>query len=83
MNEHNHQAGDGPDYEGCPACIVHHGERAVQAAAAEVYKPEGVDIWMNAPNPTLNNATPMQFIRAGDTDRVLAVLAGLADGVMG
>lgn len=58
-------------------------EARVRAAAAEVYTPEGVDIWMNAPNRTLNNATPMQFIAAGDTDRVLQVLDRLASGAFG
>lgn len=58
-------------------------EARVRAAAAEVFKPEGVDIWMGAPNPWLNGATPMQFIAAGDTERVLGVITGLADGVMG
>lgn len=83
MAEHNHQASDGPDYEGCVACIVTDDERAVRSAAAVVYKPEGVDIWMNAPNRSLNNATPMQFIAAGDTDRVLQVLEQLAGGAFG
>lgn len=28
MSEHNHQAWDGPDYEGCPACMEHDDIRA-------------------------------------------------------
>lgn len=58
-------------------------EMVVRDAAGRVFKPAGVDIWMQAPNPWLNNATPMQFIRAGDVDRVLDVIAGLAEGVTG
>lgn len=58
-------------------------EKRVRAAAARVFKPEGVDIWMKAANPWLNGDTPMQRIAAGDSERVLAVIAGLADGVMG
>ena len=58
-------------------------EAIVRAAAAEVYKPEGVDIWMNAPNPSMHNATPMQMIEAGDTERVLQVLEQLTTGSFG
>lgn len=54
----------------------------VRKAAAKVFTAEGVNLWMDTPNPSLNNATPTQFIKAGDTDRVLQILAGLADGVM-
>lgn len=68
---------------GRPGVICGPDEAQVRAAAAEIFKPEGVDIWLAIPNRWMNNATPMQFIRAGDTDRVLAILAGLADGVMG
>lgn len=81
---------------GCPLCdeeAQHNGavclsspaaeppsdEERVRAALAEVYKPEG-DLWMRSPNRLLNNATPMQFIAAGDTDRVLALIEALATG---
>lgn len=83
MSEHNHQASDGPDYEGCPACIEYDNERLVRDAALVIWDHRGVDIWMDAPNRSLNNATPMQFIRAGDTDRVLQVLDQLASGAFG
>lgn len=59
------------------------GEQCVRHAAAEVFTPEGVDIWLRSPNRSLNNATPLQFIAAGDTDRVLQLLAQLADGAFG
>jgi hypothetical protein len=55
-------------------------EVRVRAAAAEVYRPEGVDIWYDAPNRLLNNASPRQFVEAGDADRVLEVLDQLASG---
>ena len=58
-------------------------EAIVRAAAAEVYKPEGVDIWMNAPNPWFHYSTPMQMIAAGDTERVLQVLEQLTTGSFG
>lgn len=83
MSEHNHQAVDGPDYEGCPACIEHDDERAVRAAAAEIYKPEGVEIWMNAMQARFDGRTPLEAIADGDTDRVLQVLDQLASGAFG
>ena len=52
----------------------------VLAAAAEVFTPEGVTIWIDAPNPRLNNATPRQFVNAGDGQRVLDLLTGYAEG---
>jgi hypothetical protein len=55
-------------------------EATVREMAAEVYTPEGVELWMHAPNRTLNNATPLQFIEAGDTERVLQVLEQLITG---
>jgi hypothetical protein len=58
-------------------------EAIVRAAAAQVYRPEGVGIWMRSPNPSLNNATPLQFIAAGDTQRVLDLIMALAEGVTG
>lgn len=58
-------------------------EQRVREAAAQVYTPEGVDIWMHAPNRSLNNATPLQFIGAGDTERVLQVLEQLITGAFG
>lgn len=36
--------------------------------------------WLNTPHPWLNNATPMQFLEAGDADRVLDVLDALLTG---
>lgn len=83
MSGHDHQAGDGPDYEDCPACIEHDDERTVRAAAAEVYKPEGVDIWMNAMQMRFDGRTPLEAIADGDTDRVLQVLDQLASGASG
>jgi hypothetical protein len=52
----------------------------VVEAASEVFKPEGVTIWIDAPNPRLNNATPRQFVDAGDGQRVLDLLTGYAEG---
>lgn len=52
----------------------------VRLLAGEVFKPEGVDLWMVSPNRMLNNATPEQFIAAGDVDRVLDLIDALASG---
>lgn len=37
-------------------------------------------VWLVSPHPSLNNATPQQFIDAGDADRVLDVLDALLTG---
>ena len=55
-------------------------ERTVRALAAEVWKHEGVDLWYDAPNPGLHNATPRQYVDAGDADQVLAMLDRLVNG---
>jgi hypothetical protein len=52
----------------------------VVAAASEIYKPEGVAIWLDAPNRALHNATPRQYVDAGDGDQVLAVIERLTTG---
>lgn len=53
----------------------------VRLAALEVWKSEGVDLWYYAPNPKLHNATPDQYVRAGDGDKVLGLISALAEGV--
>lgn len=58
-------------------------EEAVRGAAAEVFRPEGVEVWMNAANPWLNGDTPLRRISDGDAQRVLNVIAALAEGVTG
>lgn len=47
---------------------------------SEVYRPEGVMIWLFARNQTLGGRSPIQCVEAGDTDRVLAVLDMLISG---
>jgi uncharacterized protein (DUF2384 family) len=53
----------------------------VRQAALEVYRPEGVEIWLRAPNPMLDGRTPLDALAAGQTASVLAVLEGMAAGV--
>lgn len=51
-------------------------------ACAQVYRPEGVVIWMRSPNQLLGNESPDALIERGETDRVLALIEGLAEGVI-
>jgi hypothetical protein len=52
----------------------------VRELCAEVYTPEGVEIWMAARNQRFHGRTPMELIEAGDTGDVLMVLDQLASG---
>lgn len=54
----------------------------VREALAEVYRDEGIVIWMAAPNPLLKGEVPTDLIARGEADKVLAVIAGLAEGVV-
>jgi len=54
----------------------------VREAAAEVYTPEGVEVWMTARNKMFEGRTPTEMIEAGQTGRVLDLIAALADGVV-
>lgn len=57
-------------------------EAQVKGAATEIFRPEGVDIWYDAPNTRLHNATPAQYVRAGDGDKVLDLIEQLASGAI-
>lgn len=57
-------------------------EAKVRASAAELFEPEGVDIWWVYPNRILSGRTPQQAVAEGDADSVLALLEGLKDGVV-
>jgi uncharacterized protein (DUF2384 family) len=48
--------------------------------AREVFTPEGVEIWIGAPNPLLDGRTPRDLVEAGETNRVLALIDALASG---
>lgn len=52
-------------------------------ACAEVYDAEGVAIWMQARNRTLDDESPDQLIERGEGDRVLKVLHQLIEGAYG
>lgn len=51
-------------------------------ALRSVYRAEGTDIWLTAQNPLLDNQRPWDLIVAGEGDRVLAIIEGMADGVI-
>jgi hypothetical protein len=48
---------------------------------AEVYTPDGVDLWLTRPNRRLDGATPLDLIEHGDGLRVLMEIEGLIEGV--
>jgi Antitoxin Xre/MbcA/ParS C-terminal toxin-binding domain len=48
----------------------------------EVYKPEGADIWIHGRNRDLGGEKPIDLLRAGAFERVLAAVERLASGAM-
>lgn len=48
----------------------------------EVYKPEGADIWVHGRNRSLDGQKPIDLLRAGAFERVLAAVERLASGAM-
>jgi hypothetical protein len=55
----------------------------IRFKALEVFKPEGVKIWIDAKNPLLEGKTPREMVEEGRGYEVVTVLQGLAEGVMG
>ena len=53
----------------------------VRQAFSEFWADELLEGWYNTANQHLNNATPAQFVAAGDTDRVLEAITSAAYGV--
>lgn len=54
----------------------------VRGALAEIYHPEGIDIWMRARNRMLGDERPVDLIRDGQAERVLALIEALATGAV-
>ena len=52
----------------------------VADAALEVYTEEGVRIWMAAKNRHLEDRSPEDLIRSGESDRVMTYIDFLAEG---
>ncbi len=48
--------------------------------AGTVYKPEGVRLWMESPNPMLDGCKPLDLIQIGEHKRVAQVLEMLTSG---
>lgn len=48
----------------------------------DVYKPEGIDIWVHGRNRGLNGEKPIDLLRAGRFEEVLAAVERLASGAM-
>jgi hypothetical protein len=48
----------------------------------EVYTPEGADIWAHGRNRSLEGQKPIDLLRAGEFERVLAAVERLASGAM-
>lgn len=57
-------------------------EPEIREALAEVYRPEGVEIWLHAGNKLLDGAVPADLIARGDGAMVLDVIEMLATGAV-
>jgi hypothetical protein len=49
----------------------------VRRALADIYRPEGVEIWLAAANFQFGGEAPGDLIMRGEADRVLAVIEGM------
>ena len=54
----------------------------MREAASELYKPEGVEIWIRAENPMLDGQRPYRLVQRGEAQRVLDLILALAEGVI-
>ena len=50
---------------------------------AEVYSPEGIEIWMHARNRDLGGRRPIDLLRSGEFSEVLEAIERLTHGAMG
>lgn len=53
----------------------------VEDLLAEVYRPEGVDIWLSSPNRLLDGRRPCDLLDEGDYDVVYGLALAMAEGV--
>lgn len=53
---------------------------AVMGSLSDTYKPEGVGIWLNSRNRNLGNERPIDLMRRGEGERVLAEADHLSGG---
>lgn len=54
----------------------------IEKLLGELYHAKGVVLWLFAENRMLDGRTAASLIEAGETQRVIALLEGLADGVV-
>lgn len=54
----------------------------VVEAASELYRPDGLAIWMRSPNPMLDGRSPDELVEAGEGERVLDLICALCEGVV-
>jgi len=54
-------------------------EQEVRELLADVYKPEGIEIWLNGRNRKLNAERPIDLINRGEGERVLTLARQLAE----
>jgi hypothetical protein len=55
----------------------------IREALAEVYRPDGVDLWMTAPHRSFGGLSATEMIERGRTEEVLAEIERLATGAFG
>jgi hypothetical protein len=62
-----------------------HSERIARAIAGlyDVYKPEGVGIWLKGAKRDLNGVSPLEVLAAGRVDEFEAAVERLRSGAMG
>lgn len=47
---------------------------------AEIYTPDGIEVWLHGRKRSLNSERPLDLIARGDGERVLARIRQLLDG---
>lgn len=56
---------------------------AILNSLSDTYRPEGVGIWMNSSNRNFGGERPIDLVRRGEAERVLAEADRLAGGPLG
>lgn len=54
----------------------------VVRSLSEVYRPEGVEIWLHARNPELDGARPIDLLASGEFQPVVQAVERLRSGAM-
>lgn len=56
--------------------------RYIVSELSEVYRPEGVDIWLHGRNRSLGGERPIDLLRQGEFQKVLNAIERLKSGAM-